>query len=85
MIGSRKWGTLFATASCCIIITNIYIQLFYPPLFSHFEGYMLRLQRIFNGLNNAKTVHNFDTITGLRSTIIPIPTTNDRRLRPVTK
>ena len=49
------------------------------------EGYMLRLQRILNGLNNAKTIHDFDTIIGLRSTIIPIPTTNDRRLRPVTK
>ena len=49
------------------------------------EGYMLRLQRILNGLNNAKTIHDFDTITGLSSTIIPIPTTNDRRLRPVTK
>ena len=46
---------------------------------------MLRLQRILNGLNNAKTLHDFDTITGLRSTIIPIPATNDRRLRPVTK
>ena len=46
---------------------------------------MLRLQRILNGLNNAKTVHDFDTITGLSSTIIPIPATNDRRLRPVTK
>lgn len=85
MIGSRKWRSAIATASCCIIITNIYIQLFYPPLFSHFEGYMLRLQRILNGLNNAKTLHDFDTITGLSSTIIPIPATNDRRLRPVTK
>ena len=46
---------------------------------------MLRLQRILNGLNNAKTLHDFDTITGLSSTIIPIPVTNDRRLRPVTK
>ena len=49
------------------------------------EDYMLHLQRILNGLNNAKTLHDFDTITGLRSTIIPIPATNDRRLRPVTK
>ena|GEM_PF-4668723 len=46
---------------------------------------MLRLQRILNGFNNARTLHDFYTITGLRSTIIPIPATNDRRLRPVTK